>query len=238
MQILTNILGSILRFIYQSLTDLGNEPEIISYYAIALIIMALLQKIVTMPLTFKSAENSKKGMELQPQIKQIMDKYKNDPETQNRKIKEVYEANNYQPGGGCGGCLTMLIPIIIIFAMLSVIRDPEAYITAKDGVEIAKNFLWVPDLSQADPHILGLPFLYSLSMFFYTTLTQQAQGAMANQQPEMEMTNKMMKYVMPIMFFFFSRKWAAGIILYWTVSNLIEIVTRLFIQSRKKSKEA
>lgn len=236
MQILTNFLGSILRFIYQSLVDLGNEPEIISYYAIALIVMAFLQKIVTIPLTLKAAENSKKGMELQPEINKIMDKYKNDPENQNRKLMEFYKENDYKPGGGCGGCLVMLIPLIIIFAMLSVIRNPETYIVAKNGAHIAKNFFWIPDLSQPDPYMFGLPILYSLSMFAYTSLTQQSQPNM--NQPEMEMTGKMMRYFMPVMMFFFSRKWAAGIILFWTVSNIIEIIVRLIIKLSTKAKEA
>lgn len=236
MQILTNFLGNILRFIYQSLVDLGNEPEIISYYAIALIIMAFLQKIVTIPLTLKAAENSKRGMELQPEINKIMDKYKNDPENQNRKLMEFYKENDYKPGGGCGGCLVMLIPLIIIWAMLSVIRNPENYIVAKNGAHIAKNFLWIPDLSQPDPYMFGLPILYSLSMFAYTTLTQQSQLNM--NQPEMEMTGKMMRYFMPVMMFLFSRKWAAGIILFWTVSNIIEIIVRLIIKFSTKAKEA
>lgn len=236
MQILTNFLGNILRFIYQSLVDLGNEPEIISYYAIALIIMAFLQKIVTIPLTLKAAENSKRGMELQPEINKIMDKYKNDPENQNRKLMEFYKENDYKPGGGCGGCLVMLIPLIIIWAMLSVIRNPENYIVAKNGAHIAKNFLWIPDLSQPDPYMFGLPILYSLSMFAYTTLTQQSQPNM--NQPEMEMTGKMMRYFMPVMMFLFSRKWAAGIILFWTVSNIIEIIVRLIIKFSTKAKEA
>lgn len=236
MQILTNFLGSILRFIYQSLVDLGNEPEIISYYAIALIVMAFLQKIVTIPLTLKAAENSKKGMELQPEINKIMDKYKNDPENQNRKLMEFYKENDYKPGGGCGGCLVMLIPLIIIWAMLSVIRNPENYIVAKNGAHIAKNFFWIPDLSQPDPYMFGLPILYSLSMFAYTSLTQQSQPNM--NQPEMEMTGKMMRYFMPVMMFFFSRKWAAGIILFWTVSNIIEIIVRLIIKFSTKAKEA
>lgn len=236
MQILTNFLGSILRFIYQSLVDLGNEPEIISYYAIALIVMAFLQKIVTIPLTLKAAENSKRGMELQPEINKIMDKYKNDPENQNRKLMEFYKENDYKPGGGCGGCLVMLIPLIIIWAMLSVIRNPENYIVAKNGAHIAKNFFWIPDLSQPDPYMFGLPILYSLSMFAYTSLTQQSQPNM--NQPEMEMTGKMMRYFMPVMMFFFSRKWAAGIILFWTVSNIIEIIVRLIIKFSTKAKEA
>ena len=236
MQILTNFLGSILRFIYQSLVDLGNEPEIISYYAIALIVMAFLQKIVTIPLTLKAAENSKRGMELQPEINKIMDKYKNDPENQNRKLMEFYKENDYKPGGGCGGCLVMLIPLIIIWGMLSVIRNPETYIVVKNGAHIAKNFFWIPDLSQPDPYMFGLPILYSLSMFAYTSLTQQSQPNM--NQPEMEMTGKMMRYFMPVMMFFFSRKWAAGIILFWTVSNIIEIIVRLIIKFSTKAKEA
>lgn len=226
MENLTNILGAILRFIYQSLINLGNEPEIISYYAIALMLMALLQKIITIPLTVKSAENSKRAMELQPEIDKIREKYKNDPETQNRKMMQYYEENDYTPGGGCGGCLTMLIPIIIIFAMLRVIRDPEAYIVAQEGVEIAKNFLWIPDLSQPDPYFFGLPLIYALSLLLYTYINQKTNPAMASQSSEMQRTNQMMMYIMPVMLFFMSKNWAGGILLYWTTSNIIEIIFR------------
>lgn len=234
---LTNFLGSILRFIYQFLTDLGNEPEKISYYAISLMIMAVLIKIITMPLTLQSTKNMQKGAELQPEVDKIMKKYKDDPETQNRKMMELYKENDYKPGGGCGGCLVMLIPLIIIWAMLGVIRNPDAYLDLQQGVEISKNFLWIPDLSKADPNMFGLPFIYAISMFGFTYLTQNKQ-AMPNQTPEMQKSTQMMQYMMPILFFFMGRNWASGIMLYWTTSNIIEIIVRLISKLFIKPKEA
>lgn len=236
MELLTNILGSILRFIYTSLVQMGNEPENVSYYAISLMIMALIVKVVTIPLTMKSTQNAQKGTELQPQIDEIMRKYKNDPETQNRKIMEVYQENDFKPGGGCGGCMVMLVPIIIIFAMLNVVRNPDAYLDLQPGLEIAKNFLWIPDLSKPDPYFFGLPFIYAVSMFIFTYLTQKQQTVPV-QSEQMQASNKMMLYMMPIMLFFMGRGWASGIMLYWTTSNIAEVIFRLISKLFVKTKE-
>lgn len=226
MSILTNALGAILKFIYQSLTALGNEPSNISYYALALIAMALLQKIFTMPMTLKGTRNAQRGQELNPQVEAIRKKYANDPATQNKKIMDLYKENNYNPASGC---LPMLIPIIIVFAMFSVIRNPGEYMLDKGTQihEIAKNFIWVPDLSNPDPYIYGLPLVYAVSMFAYSSLmqTQQPGG-----DKNMQSMNMMMKYMMPIMMFFFSRSWPAGLILFWATSNISEIIIRAIMK--------
>ncbi len=232
MSILTNALGAILKFIYQSFQSLGPEPSNVSYYALALITMAVLQKIITMPLTLKGTKNAQRGQELNPQVEAIRKKYANDPNTQNKKIMELYKEHNYNPASGC---LPMLIPIIIIFAMLNVIRNPGNYMldNASQIHEIAKNFLWVPDLSNADPYIYGLPLIYAVSMFAYSSIMQSQQPAGDDRMKSMNMT---MKFMMPVMMFIFARSWPSGMILFWASSNIVELVARTVIKFFIKEK--
>ncbi|MDO5718261.1 MAG: YidC/Oxa1 family membrane protein insertase [Tissierellia bacterium] len=231
MSVLTNFLGSILKFIYESLQGLGNEPANISYYAIALILMALLQKLLTMPLTLKGTKNAQRGAELNPQVEAIRKKYANDPATANKKIMDLYKDNNYNPASGC---LPMLIPLIIIFAMLNVIRNPGNYMFSDPEQihRIATNFFWIPDLRNADKVIYGLPLIYAVSMVAYSSIMQQPAT-----DEKMQSMNMMMKFMMPIMMFFFSRHWPAGLILYWATNNICEIVIRSLLKVFAKKKE-
>lgn len=233
MSVLTNTFGMILKFIYETLGNIGPESQYISHYALSLIIMALLQKIIFMPMTLKASKNAQKGQELNAGVNKIREKYKNDPETQNRKIMEYYKENDYNPAAGC---LPMLIPLIFIFAMMGVVKEPANYIfdNADKIHDIAKNFFWISDLTQPDPLVYGLPLIYSISMFLYTSLTQSSTAAMDASQAQM---NNTMKYMMPVMMFFFSRQWTSGLILFWAASNILEVIIRLFGKISLSNKE-
>lgn len=227
MSVLSNFLGAILKFIYEGLHSLGQEPSSISFYALSLIVMALIQKVLTMPLTFKATKSAQVGQALSGEIKEIQEKYKNDPQNMNAKMMELYKEHDYNPAGGC---LPMIIPMILIFAMLAVIRNPAAYIGG--GVDnLAKNFFWINDLTQPDKFML--PVIYSLSMFAYTSITQMNQV----QTEATQAMNTSMKYVLPIMMLFLSRSWSAGILLFWATSNIVEILVRGLMMLRGGSEK-
>lgn len=228
MSVISNFLGMILKFIYDSLTGLGGEPNSISYYAMALLAMAVIQKVLTMPLTLKSTKNTAKMAELRPQEQEIRKKYAKDPQTMQRKIMEFYKENDYNPASGC---LPMIVSLVIVFAMLAVIRDPGKYMLDNPDhiANISKNFLWISDITKPDQLIYGMPLLYALSMFGFTAMNEQP--VMDEKTKSMNMT---MKYMMPIMMFFLVRNWPAGLALYWATGNVIEIIIRLIMKLRLK----
>lgn len=221
MSLLTNILGEILNFIYGALTNLGQEPNNISYYALALIIMSVLQKLLTMPLMLKQNENTQKTMAMSAEMQELQKKYQNDEVNFARKMQELHQKYDYKP---TAGCLPMIISMVIIFAMLGVIRDPSQYIVSESFDSLQKNFFWIRDLTLPDNWVL--PVLYSLSFLLYNFITQKTQPQNNMQNDQMAMTSKTMMYIMPVMFLFMSRNWASGLLLYWTTNMLIEVLVR------------
>ncbi|MDO5690402.1 MAG: YidC/Oxa1 family membrane protein insertase [Tissierellia bacterium] len=225
MSALSGVLGAVLRFIYETIQGMGPESTSISQYAISLIIMSIIMKLFTMPLMYKSTKNTQKGAELQPQVEAIQKKYAKDPSQMNAKIMQVYKDNNYSP---TSGCLPMIISLVIIFAMFAVIREPAKYLfdDATKIHEIAKNFFWIPDLSKPDTLFYGLPLIYAVSMIVFSSMTQQPAGGNA----QTKQMNMMMKYMMPIMMYFFSKSWESGLLLYWATSNIFEIIFKTLMK--------
>lgn len=230
MSLITNLLGMVLKFIYQTLSGFGGEPQNVSYYALALMVMAVFVKIITLPLTLKATKNAQRGQELNPKTEAIRKKYANDPNQMNQKIMELYKEHNYNPASGC---LPMLIPLIIIFALIGVIRDPAKYMldSASQIHEIARNFFWIPDLVKSDPYMYGLPLIYAVSMIAYSSMVQTP----ATDQRTAQMNN-MMKYMMPVMMFFMSKSWPSGLILFWATSNIVEILIRFLMKLTMKTR--
>ena len=234
MQILSDFLGKILKFIFEALQGIGAEPASVSYYALSIILMSVLMKLVTMPLMLKSSKNAEKMQSLGPKQKEIQEKYKKDPETLNRELMKLYKEENISP---TGGCLPMILNLIIVFAMLSVIRDPAKHMFENKELinTIAKNFFWIKDITGPDPLKFGLPLLYSLSMFLYSSILSSQTPKAPNQN--MQSMNMMTKYMLPVMMFFFSWTWPAGLLLYWGTGNVVEILVRFISKSFIKQGE-
>lgn len=219
---LSEILGRIFKFIYEYLVALGNEPAQVSYYAIALLIMAVIYKLITIPLTIQSLKQTQKAAQLQPQMDELKKKYGYDQNIYNQKVQEFQKENNVA-GAGCSGCLMMILQLVIVIALFAVIREPGKYLFDNPGdiEKIAKNFFWIKDLSIPDPTVIVLPLANSLTQLLVTYLGQNSNTAPAMQQQQT------MMYLLPIVFFFLFMKMPAGLLLYWAAGNIIEIVVKL-----------
>lgn len=147
---------------------------------------------------------------------------------------KLYKEENISP---TGGCLPMILNLIIVFAMLSVIRDPAKHMFENKELinTIAKNFFWIKDITGPDPLKFGLPLLYSLSMFLYSSILSSQTPKAPNQN--MQSMNMMTKYMLPVMMFFFSWTWPAGLLLYWGTGNVVEILVRFISKSFIKQGE-
>lgn len=211
----------------------------ISNYGILVIIFAASVKLVLSPLTFKSYKSMAAMRELQPQLKEIQDKYKDNPQKQQQETMKIYKKNKVNP---LGGCLPNLLqfPILITlwrFFQNSILLRQE-------------EFLWASDLSAPD-YIINLPFsipflgdaiggfvlLMSIAMIFQSKLTGGMGGSGGASNP-MAQQMKVLQYIFPVMLLFIFNSFASGLSLYYLIFNVLSIVQQLYInKTLNKGKE-
>lgn len=226
--LLGKLFGALLKFVYDFVSGIGTEPENISYYAMAIIITTILFKLLLLPISLHQSKSSKKMNEIQPKMKEIQDKYKNDPQTQQKKMMELYKEYNYNPASGC---IILLIQFPIIIAFFNVLRDPVQFVFKDPAIyaAISKNFLWIPSMENPDPIIWGLPLLAAVTTYLQSKLMMASTpGAEGNAQ--VESTQKTMNIMLPFMIFMSARMFPAGLALYWVVGNAFQIVQLLISQ--------
>ena len=222
--LLGNLFGTVFKLVYDLVSTIGSEPENISFYAIAILIMTLLFKLLLLPLSLNSNKTTKKTQEIQPKMQEIQKKYKNDPQTQQAKMMALYKEYNYNP---MSGCLPLLIQFPIIIAFFNVLRDPVTFVFKDPKVyeAISKNFFWISNLENPDPIIWGLPLLAAITTYL------QSQVMMGNMptDPQAQSTQKMMNIFLPLMIFWTARSFPAGLALYWVVGNIFQIIQTLLM---------
>lgn len=219
---LGNLLGGLLKFIFDMVSSIGTESEMLSYYGIAIVLTTIIFKFILLPISLHQSKSTKKMNELQPKIKEIQNKYKNDPQTQQAKMMELYKEHNYNPASGC---LPLLIQFPIIIAFFNVLRDPVRFVFKDPNIydAISKSFLWIPNLEQPDPYLWGLPLLAALTTFLQSKI--MTSNIEAN--PQVESSQKIMNIFLPVMIFMAARSFAAGIGVYWVVGNIFQIIQQL-----------
>lgn len=183
-------------------------------YGWAIVAITLIIKVVFWPLTQASTRSAKRMQALQPQIKEIQAKYKDDPAKAQKKMMEFWKENKVNP---MSGCLPTLIQMPVFIGFFYMIRS---------AIELrGAPFLWVGDLSRPDTLFLipGLNFPFNLlPLIMGATMLWQAR--LTPPSPGMDPTQaKMMRY-MPLMFMVFLYNFSAGLTLYWTVQNLLSIL--------------
>lgn len=218
---IAGLLGRLFEIVFNFVENLGIGSENISAYAWTIIVMGLIYKLITVPATLQNAKNSARQRKLQPQMEELQKKYGYDQQIYQQKLMEFQRENKLTQGMGTG-CLMLIVQMIFAIALYRVISNTEYFLGVERFAQINKSFFWIPNLSEADPTGFVLPLINSLSQLAYSYLNTKN---MAQANPQGASMNTMM-YVMPIMLFFFFRNLAAGIILYWTVGNVLEIIIR------------
>jgi len=202
---------------------------VVRNYGVAIILLTLLIRILFWPLTHKSTDSMKRMQELQPEIKALQAKHKDNPQKLQKATMELYKEKKVNP---MGGCLPMFVQIPVFIALFTVLRN---------AIELRyAGFLWIADLSAPENLFMGsipfvgslniLPILMSLSMIWQQKLSSP--GAAAT--PEQQQQQKMMMFMMPIMMLFFFYSMPSGLVLYWTTSNLLMIAQTSLRNMKKK----
>ncbi len=181
--------------------------DVIPNYGFVIIIFAILIKIVLYPLTAKSYKSMAKMSELQPKLKAVQEKYKSEPQKMNAEVMKLYKENKINP---VSGCLPMLLQMPILIALFNAFR----YTILLRGADF---MLWMQDLSQPD-EIYRLPIIMAGTMFIQQKLTMK------------DPKQRIFMIVLPAVMLWFSTQFSTGLVLYWTMFNVLSIVEILFIR--------
>jgi len=188
--------------------------KILHNYGWAIIIFAILIKIVLYPLTRHSYKSMREMQALQPKMTAIREKYKDNPQKMNEETMKLYKSHGVNP---MGGCLPMLLQMPVLFALFNLFRSTIMLRHAE--------FLMIKDLSAPD-HMLGsinvLPIIMGLAM----VVQQKLSSAQSSQQ-------KAMTYFMPIFLTFIFYKFSSGLNLYYLIFNIFTIAQEIIIRRGK-----
>lgn len=184
-------------------------------YGWVLILFGVLMRVVLFPLYQKSMRAQMAQMQVQPLMKELQAKHKDDPQKLQQEMLKLYKEHNVNP---LAGCLPMLLPMPILFALFFVFQSTIEF----RGVP----FLWLPDLSLKDP-IYIIPLLMGLSMFLLTWIGQR--GMESN--PQM----KMMGWLMPVVFTVLFMNFPSGLNLYYATSNIASLPQQLYLSRERRA---
>lgn len=195
---------------------------VLGKYWLAILIFSVVVRLALYPVHKKQIMTTIGTAEISKKTQEIQKKYANDRETMNKKLQEVYAETGYNP---MGGCLPMLIQIVVISGLFMLLRNPLNYYTDEKMVfAIHESFLWIKDLSQPDPWIL--PILTGIATFFAMNMSGSAE-AMAGNAGGAAGGMNMMKYLMPVMLMWLAHSYPAALAMYWTIGQIILIFFNL-----------
>ena len=216
--------------------------KLVHNWGVSIIILTIILKIILFPLSKKSAIGTLKMQQLQPQMTAIQEKYKDNQQKLSEETTKLYKESGYNP---MSGCLPMILQMIILFALYNVFNNYFEF----RGASFIPG--WIDDLSVGDsiwswekqiPLITAftqnnlrlLPIIYTVSQLFNGKITQYGGAGATNAQSKMQMN--LMMYGMPILFFFLFYNVSSGLLLYWTVSNFIQMGQQLVINKIMEKK--
>lgn len=194
----------------------------ISNYGLVIIILSLLVNTIVLPFTLKSFKSQAAMKKIQPEMKLIKEKYKNDMQKQQQATMELYKKHGVNP---LGTCLPTLLPMPILYGMFIVFGATIEF-------RNAEFILWIRDLSLPEimftlpfsipfygANVGLLPIIMGVTMFFQMKQTASA-----------DPNQKMMIYFMPVFLTFLFNNLSSGLILYYTVGNFYRIVQQKFMK--------
>ncbi|TSA53141.1 MAG: membrane protein insertase YidC, partial [Planctomycetaceae bacterium] len=191
-----------LKFLYQYVHN----------YGIAIVILTILIKIIFWPLGNKSYKSMKEMQKLQPMIKELQEKHKDDKAKVSQETMALYKRYKVNP---MGGCLPMLIQIPVFFGL---------YKALLYSIELRHEpfFFWIQDLSAKDPYYIT-PIIMGATMFLQQKMTPQAGGN--------PMQQKLMLW-MPVIFTFLFLNFPSGLVIYWLFNNVLSIGQQYYINKK------
>jgi YidC/Oxa1 family membrane protein insertase len=182
-----------------------------------LVVFGVMVRILLWPLNQKAMESSLRMQAVAPLMKEIQDKYKGEPERLQKEMMKLYREHKVNP---FGGCLPMLLPLPVLFALFFVFQNTIEF----RGVP----FMWLPDLARHDP-VYIIPIVMGLSMYAVSKIGQKGM------QPTPQ--TKMMLYFLPAFMTFIFLRFPSGLNLYYTVQNIVSIPQQWLLAKKRLAQQ-
>ncbi|MBI3791358.1 MAG: membrane protein insertase YidC [Gemmatimonadetes bacterium] len=176
----------------------------------------IVMRLLLWPLNQTAMRSSIKMQRIQPELAKVQEKFKSDPQKLQAEMMKVYKAHDMSPFSAFSGCLPMLIPLPILFALFFVFQNTIEF----RGV----SFLWLPDISLGDPFYV-MPLLMGASMFVLSWI------GMKNAPPNPQ--TQMMSWLLPGMMTLMFLNFASGLTLYYFVQNLAALPQQWLIANER-----
>jgi YidC/Oxa1 family membrane protein insertase len=193
----------------------------VANYGIAIILLTLLVRVVTYPLTQRSMTSMKRFSLIAPQMKEIQEKYAKDRDKLQEELMKLYRQKGMNPLAAMGGgCVPMIIQMPVMIAL---------YFALQTSMELrhAPFALWINDLSAPENlvSIAGIPIRLLPLLMGGSMLLQQKLTPAPNADPQQRQMMTLMSVVFTFMFYQFP----SGLVLYWFVSNLLGIAQQIWV---------
>ncbi|GMV40298.1 MAG: hypothetical protein AMXMBFR64_20140 [Myxococcales bacterium] len=194
---------------------LRTAHDYIPSWALAIVILTVLVKLLLWPLTQKSFGQMQRMQLLRPEMDKLREKFGSDKAKLNQEMLQLYKTHKVNP---LGGCLPMLLQMPVYIAL---------YQTIYHSVELyqAPLFGWVTDLSAPDPYFV-LPLVLGLTMFVQQKLTPTSMDSAQA---------KMMMWIMPIMFTGFMLFLPSGLVLYIFVNTILSLAQQYALKRKMEA---
>jgi YidC/Oxa1 family membrane protein insertase len=185
-------------------------------YGALLVLFGVMVRLLMWPLNQGAMRTTIKMQRIQPELNGLQQKYKGDPQKLQSEMMRVYKEHDMSPFSAFAGCLPILLPMPILFALFFVFQNTIEF----RGVP----FLWLTDISLKDPFYI-VPLLMGVSMFVLSWI------GLRNSPPNPQA--KMMAYVMPVMMTVLFANWASGLNLYYAVQNIAALPQQWLIANER-----
>ena len=190
---------------------------IVGSWGAAIILLTFTIRLLILPLTFKSVKSMQKLQVLQPDMKKIQERFKEDRQRMNQEMMKFYQENKVNP---LGSCLPLLLQIPFFIALFYLLRSPEF----KADIEGAESFLFIPDLAEnltGEPLILALMVVLYVGTQLIASLITMVGG---------DKTQQRIMLALPFVFVVFIINFEAGLIVYWITTNVWTIGQQLVVR--------
>ena len=219
---IVNILFELLKLIQTFAVDWG----------LSIIILVVIVRLLLTPLMLKSTRATARMQVLQPKLMEIQERYADDPQRQAEELQKFYSENKFNP---FAGCLPLFIQMPLMLALFTLLRDLPHYFPNYEGTfsffNILPSLITSPATALADGFTAALPYIIALVLFSVLTLIPQLYMA-RNQTGAQAQSMRTMGIVMTIMMLFVGFGLPAGVLLYYDVSTMWQVVQQIFVTQK------
>ena len=213
---ITDFFTTIFNMFHSLILNMGIEESGLSY-VLAIILLTVLIRACLLPFNIKSAHSNRRMQEIQPEVKKLQAKYKNDPQKMNTEVMSLYKEKNVSM---MGGCLPSILPMPILMALYYVFYNMPQI----DG----QSFLWITNLGAPDPYYI-LPVLSAIMTYIPSALMTKATPTPSTQEGAPTMNMNGMNIGMSLIMGYFALKFKSILVIYWIVGGVIQLATTYFI---------